>query len=254
METAYRVQLEVYEGPLELLYQLVEKEKIDIWDIPIARLTEQYLAYLDTLQELNIDVAAEFLVMAARLLYIKAKMLLPKPERAPGEEEEDPRLELAASLYEYKLFKEAAEMLARMAQERAGLFPRPQAFRPQAAKPYYPDPAGGATLADLVRAFQRVLERHKAAKPIPIPRVKVDVGEKVAELKALFARTRRIPFDKLFRQGATVAEVIATFLALLELVRQGIVAARQERPFAPILIEARGTAGEACEGGNHHAV
>ncbi|MFS8572881.1 MAG: segregation/condensation protein A, partial [Clostridia bacterium] len=82
MEPAYRVQLEVYEGPLELLYQLVEKEQIDIWDIPIARLTDQYLAYLDTLQQLNIDVAADFLVMAARLLYIKAKMLLPRPEAA----------------------------------------------------------------------------------------------------------------------------------------------------------------------------
>lgn len=240
METAYRVQLEVYEGPLELLYQLVEKEQIDIWDIPIARVTEQYLAYLDTLQQLNIDIAAEFLVMAARLLYIKAKMLLPRPRDASEDDpEEDPRLDLATSLFEYKLFREAAEELARMGAGRWELYPRPEVFRPR-QEAVYIDPAGGVSIADLARAFQKVLAAYKPPKPIPIPRIKVDVGERVAELRQLFARTRRIQFDKLFRGAASRPEVIATFLALLELMRQGVVTARQERPFAPIVIEARG--------------
>ncbi|MFO7318853.1 MAG: segregation/condensation protein A [Limnochordia bacterium] len=239
MEPAYRVQLEVYEGPLELLYQLVEKEQIDIWDIPIARLTDQYLAYLDTLQQLNIDVAAEFLVMAARLLYIKAKMLLPRPEAAGDEDEEDPRLDLATALFEYKLFKEAAEELARRGEGRWALFPRPEVFRPQAARVYYTDPTGGLTVADLARAFQKLLDGYKPPKPIPIPRAKVDVAQRVAELRRFFARRRKVRFDQLFRGAASRAEVIATFLALLELVRQRVVVARQERPFAPIVIETR---------------
>jgi len=256
VETAYRVQLEVYEGPLELLYQLVEKEQIDIWDIPIARLTEQYLAYLDTLQQLNIDVAAEFLVMAAKLLYIKAKMLLPKPENPAqeGEEEEDPRLDLATSLFEYKLFKLAAEELARLGQGREELFARPEAFRPRHAKVYYTDPAGGVTVADLARAFQKVLEGYKPPKPIPVPQKRVDVAERVAELRRLFVRVRRIRFEKLFRGAASLPDVIATFLALLELMRQGVVTARQEKPFAPIVIETRRSGDDREIGGSHHAV
>ena len=240
METAYRVQLEVYEGPLELLYQLVEKEQIDIWDIPIARVTEQYLAYLDTLQQLNVDVAAEFIVMAARLLHIKAKMLLPREnDEGADDEEQDPRLDLAASLYEYKLFKEAALELARMADGRWGLYPCPEVVRPPGGKVEYKDPIGGISIVDLARAFQRLLEGYKPSKAIPVPRVKVDVGVRMAELRALFAKKRRVRFERLFRKDASRPEVIATFLALLELMRQGVVTAKQERPFAPIVIEAK---------------
>ncbi len=238
MESGYRVQLEVYEGPLELLYQLVEKEQIDIWDIPIARVTEQYLAYLDTLEQLNIDIAAEFIVMAARLLYIKAKMLLPRPPSSPGEdEEEDPRLDLAMSLFEYKLFKEVAQELARMAEGRWGLYPRPDVFRPQNAKVIYKDPAGGMSVIDLARAFQKVLDGYQREKSVPVPRIKVDVGARMLELRRILVQRRRIRFQRLFPRSAARAEVIATFLAVLELMRQGVVTARQEKPFGTIIVE-----------------
>lgn len=256
MESSYRVQLDVYEGPLELLYQLVEKEQIDIWDIPIARVTEQYLAYLDTLEQLNIDIAAEFIVMAARLLHIKAKMLLPRPqEEASDDGAEDPRLDLAMSLYEYKLFKEAAAELARMADGRWGLFPRPDVFRPRNVKVHYKDPIGGIGVIELARAFQKLLEGHRPEKPVLVPRVKIDVGLRMAELRQLFGRRRRIRFDRLFQKSASRAEVIATFLALLELMRQGVVTAKQEEPFAAIVIEAKEDNDRPIEvGGSDHGI
>lgn len=239
VQSIYHVELEIYEGPLELLYRLVEQQKIDIWDIPIARITEQYLAYLETLKQLNIDIAAEFIVMAARLLHIKARMLLPKDPEQGDEEDEDPRLDLATSLFEYKLFKEAAHELARMAEGRWGLYPRPEAFRPKPGRIEYKDPAGGIGIADLARAFQRILEGYKPPKEIPVPRAKVDVAVRVAELRQFFARKKRVRFERLFHRSASRPEVIATFLALLELVRQGLVIARQEGPFAPIMVEVR---------------
>lgn len=238
MGQAYHVKLEVFEGPLDLLYHLVQEQQIDIWDIPIARITEQYLQYLDAMRELDIEVAGEFLVMAARLLYIKAKMLLPKPrEEKESEEESDPRLGLAAALQEYALFKEAARRLAELGEGREALLPRPPGCAPAKGAPVYEDPTGGVTVQQLAEAFRKVLEARRPPRPIPIPAVKVTVAEKVAVLRRFFTRRRQAVFTSLFSRRATRPEVVATFLALLELVRRRYLLARQEVPFGPILIE-----------------
>lgn len=247
MERGYQVRLDVFEGPLDLLCHLVEEEKIDIWEIPIARITEQYLAYLDAMRELDIEVAAEFVVMAARLLYIKARMLLPRAPAEEGEgEEEDPRLDLALLLYEYKLYREAARELAARAEERWALFGRPEVYAPRRSEVRYLDPVGNVTLKDLARAFQRILNAYHPPKPIPIPSVKVSVIEKIRTLRTFFAARRRVAFHALFEGVPSRPEVIATFLALLELVRQGVVRAVQPSPFGPIVIEAREDAKEGA--------
>lgn len=238
MDPVYHVKLEVFEGPLDLLYHLVEEEEIDIWDIPIARITEQYLAYLDAMRELNIEVAGEFLVMAARLLYIKAKMLLPETPNADGaEDEDDPRMDLAAALLEYKLFKEAAGRLGELGEGRWAFVGRPPEVAPQGIRPVFDDPAGGRGAVDLAKAFARVLSSLRPPKPIPLPRAFVSVAEKVSQLRQLFTRRRRVAFDSLFSRDAGRPEVIATFLALLELIRRGVLAARQDGLFGPITIE-----------------
>lgn len=247
LERGYRVQLDVFEGPLDLLCHLVEEEKIDIWEIPIARITEQYLAYLDAMRVLDIEVAAEFVVMAARLLYIKAQMLLPKPPGEEGADEaEDPRLDLALLLMEYKLFREASRDLAERAESRWALFGRPEVYAPKRSDVRYTDPVGNVTLKDLSKAFLRILSAYHPPKAIPIPSVKVSVSERVRTLRALFAVRRRVPFHALFEEAPSRPEVIATFLALLELVRQGVVRAEQPSPFGPIVIEAREDAKEGA--------
>lgn len=238
MDHVYHVKLEVFEGPLDLLYHLVQEQEIDIWDIPIARITEQYLQYLDAMRELDIEVAAEFLVMAARLVYIKAKMLLPDQREATEEEEGgDPRAGLAEALQEYALFKEAARRLSELGEGRDALLPRPHSFALPKGAPVYEDPTGGLTVEQLAEAFRKVLDSRKPPRPIPIPSVKVSVAEKVAALRRFFGLRRRALFTSLFPQRATRPEIVATFLALLELVRRRFVLARQEEPFGPIVIE-----------------
>lgn len=238
MTEAYQVKLEVFEGPLDLLYHLVQKEEIDIWDIPIARITQQYLQYLDAMRELDIEVAGEFLVMAARLLYIKARMLLPEVKESTDESEgDDPRLDLAAALLEYALFKEAAARLGERAEGRDALFPRPEVYAPKAQAPQYKDPTGGVSADALAKAMARVLAAMKPPGPVAAPSVKVSVAEKVSSLRRLFARRRSMSFDALFEGETSRPEVVATFLALLELIRRGYLLAKQERIFGPILIE-----------------
>lgn len=241
--TAYKVRLEVFEGPLDLLCHMVEEEKIDIWDIPIAQVTAQYLAYLDTMRQLDIDVASEFLVMAANLLRIKAQMLLPPRddgEEAEGEEGEDPRLELAVRLMEYKLFKEAAADLGERFDDRYGLFGRPSVYAAPTGPVTYTQPVGNVTVEDLAQAFQRVLEAEQTApRGVRLPRVKVSLPQRVAELRRRFRQVRRLPFDSLFDGQTTKVEKIVTFLAVLELVREGEVIARQDVSFGPITIESR---------------
>src|SRR5689334_5329865 len=156
METDYKVQLEVFEGPLDLLLYLIKKEEVDIYDVPIERITRQYLEYIDTFRMLDLDVAGEFVVMAANLIYIKSRSLLPVSQQPPDEEaeEEDPRWELVRQLLEYKKFKEAAEHLQTRAQVQENLFSRvPEA--PLAAE----RPLGEVSIFDLLNAFQTMLKR-----------------------------------------------------------------------------------------------
>jgi len=236
----YRVRLEVFEGPLHLLYHFVEKEEIDIWDIPIAKITEQYLAYLEEMRRLDIEIAGEFLVWAARLLQVKARMLLPEePEEEDVETEEELKLDLAAKLLEYKVYREVAAVLREKAEARWGIVARPAELAAEKKGYVYENPIGSATVEDLARAFRKVIESYRPPKEIPVPTTKVSVAEKINALRAYFARRRSASFSALVRGLRTKAEIVATFLALLELIRQRVVFARQDGAFGSIRIEAR---------------
>ncbi|BDG59965.1 segregation and condensation protein A [Caldinitratiruptor microaerophilus] len=231
------VRLENFEGPLDLLLYLIRKEEVSIHDIPIARIAEQYLAYIADLSDVEIDRAADFLVMAATLLDIKARMLLPRPPRPEGEagaedgEDEDPRAELARQLEAYQRFKELAAELRRREEAAGRSYPR--GWYPEA--PRGPAPLVGVSLADLVAAFRALLEERGAWREVP--RETVTLRDKLREILQRLGRSPAgVPFRSLFRPGAGRLEILVTFLALLELVRQQRARAVQERPFAEILI------------------
>ncbi|MDI6871308.1 MAG: segregation/condensation protein A [Bacillota bacterium] len=236
MSGVYRVELEVYSGPLDLLLQLVTREEVSIYDIPIARITDQYLTHLRALPELDVETAADFVVLAATLLALKARMLLPAPPPAGGEEpeggvEEDPRAELVRRLVVYRQYREVAAWLAeRLACANATYGPgAPSPLGPRA--PAIEPGCLSADLTALALAYQAVLATL-AAPPAEheIPPLPFTVGEKMSAILERLERRGCLPFEELFAPGASRSEVVITFLALLELVRLGRVRARQEQP------------------------
>ena len=219
-EDAPRIQLPEFEGPLDLLLFLIRKNRIDIHDIPIAPITRQYMEYLDLMRELNLDVAGEFMVMAATLIHIKSKMLVPlSPIEAPGaeEEQEDPREELVRRLLEFQRYKEAAGVLHQQAQIRAATW-----IRPDSAVPAF-DLAGQemleAGLFDLISAFKELLERRKTLLAHEIAAQGKSVEQRMDELMALIPAGESLEFLELFASQNTKGDMIVTFLALLELIR-----------------------------------
>lgn len=233
----YTVKLDVFEGPLDLLYHLIEKEEVDIYDIPIARIAEQYLEYLAQMQELNLDLAGEFLVMAATLLDIKARMLLPQEKDAAVLEEElpDPREELVAQLLEYKKFKSLSRLLWERLQENSRVFGRPPsvgAFQATGSAA-----ADGLLPANLWEAFQAVLARAEEEEPVvTVLREDLTVGKKITQLLERLAATPKISFQRLFDRMTSRLEIVVTFLSLLEMVRRGLVRITQRRAFSDIEI------------------
>jgi len=232
----YKIRLEVFEGPMALLMHLIEKNKLDIYDIPITTITEQYLAYLKTLNEFNIDIASEFLVMAATLLQIKSRMLLPRssPVQTEEEDEFDPRQELVDRLLEYRKFKQLSIALEDMALQRARFFTRlPQ---PLATKFLLPE---GLNLEHLLTAFAAVWESAVDDCAF-VTREEVSVQDKMHDIMHLLYKCNgRIEFrDTLIRTG-TRSEVIAAFLALLELIKLKRITIQQQQGFAPIYIVLR---------------
>lgn len=246
----YTVRLDSFEGPLDLLLQLIEKQEIDIHDIPIAQITEQYLAHLEEMRRLDLDVTSEFVVLAAQLIDIKARMLLPPdPQPGEGEEEEaDPREELVRRLLEYRQYKEAARYLAELAEAHGGRYPRLR----EAVEPLAGELRGleNVTLDDLVRAFAAVLESVRET-PVVVRPEQVTVAERMEAILQLLAATDGpVTFRACFSGQATRMEIVVTFLALLELIRQGKVRVRQERAFGEIVLypgEGGGTAGGSAE-------
>lgn len=227
----YRVRLDVFEGPLDLLLHLIKKNEMDITDIPISTITEQYLQYLDVLRELRLDVAGEFLVMAATLMLIKSRMLLPKDEEQ-DDDEGDPRQELVQQLLEYQRYREAALALAERPFLNRDVFARPREAEP----PLGPQPLK-VELWDLVEALRALLARRT---PEPVHTVELEPVSLRACAGRLLTRLRtyrRLNFDALFAEDASRLEVIATFLVLLELIRLGVLAAVQEHWRAPIEVE-----------------
>lgn len=229
----YKIRLEVFEGPLDLLLYLIKQEELDIADIPITRITEQYLEYLNLMEILDLEVAGEFLVMAATLMQIKSKMLLPPDPEAPAEEA-DPRAELVRRLLEYKSFKEASSRLRLMEEHRSGLFVR-TGVRPEGADEGSL-PLEGLTIFDLLAALGRALKAVPEASEHSVERDEYTVAEKIESLRQLVRREGTVRFSRLFFGARNRYEVITTFLALLELVRLRVVRAAQSGHFADIEI------------------
>jgi segregation and condensation protein A len=227
-----RFRLEIFEGPLDLLLHLIKKNEVDVHDIPIATITDQYLAYLDLFEQFHLDLAGEYLVMAATLMHIKSRMLLP-PAEGDEEEEEDPRADLVQQLEEYQRFRDAARQLGDRDVLDRDVFRRsPQAPDDDAAREL--PPLRQLELADLVDALREVLKR------LPEDAAHEIVGERIAiadRIPVILERLRLgdVEFTTLL-EGGSRREVISTFLALLELVRIRAVRALQSERFGPILL------------------
>jgi segregation and condensation protein A len=235
-EDAPRIQLPLFEGPLDLLLYLIKREKIDIHDIPIAPITRQYMEYLDLMRELSLDVAGEFMVMAATLIHIKSKMLVPiEPTEAKGEEEQaDPREGLVRRLLEFQRYKDAAGVLHQQAQIRAAQWTRPDTVLPRF------DDAGEemleAGLYDLVAAFKDLLDRRKTLLAHEVESEGPPVEQRMDELLAMIREGESLEFLELFASLETKPEMITTFLALLELIRLKRVRVYQRGMFGPIRV------------------
>lgn len=230
METLPQVQVDAYEGPLDLLLELIRKQEIDIFDIPIARITQQYLDHLHRMEQLNVNLAGEFILLAATLIQIKSKMLLPPDPTAPSEEQFDPRTDLVARLLEHEKYKSAAQMLQQKQVLEQATWSHPDAS--------FTDEPGElvVTLWDLTKVFRELLERP----PEPTLELKpeeITVGQMMEEIRQVLRQTDQpIPLLDLCRRHPTRRGLIVLFLALLELVRLEAVVALQHESFGPIYL------------------
>lgn len=240
-ELPLNVKLEIFEGPLDLLLHLIKKNEINIYDIPIALITQQYLEYLEMMKNLNLDIAGEFLLMAATLLHIKSKMLLPPGEEEEGEKEEeevgeDPRAELVRRLLEYQRYKEAASELARRDLLDREVFTRKFLTAELLSSPEEEIGSGELTLFELIEALKKVIQR---VSPEEFQEISVDnfsLKEKIQQIMELVWKEKSLSFTQLFPAEAPKREIIFTFLALLELLRLRLIKAHQAEPFGPIRI------------------
>jgi segregation and condensation protein A len=243
---AYAVKLEQFEGPLDLLLHLIKKNEVNIYDIPIALITGQYLEAIELMQELNLDVAGEFVVMAATLIHIKSRMLLPRPETAAGVEgeEEDPRDALVRRLLEHQKFKAAASLLHEREQWRAAQWLRPDGRVAEIAGEEL-EPELEVDLFSLITAFQAVLQRAKLRPKVVLPPEQISVEERIDQLLARLSETQACGFEELFGDVADRAGMIVTFIALLEMIRLKLVRVFQAGTFGPIRVYKRARPADA---------
>lgn len=245
------VKLEIFEGPLDLLLHLIKKNEVSITDIPIATITEQYLATLEVMQSLSLDVAGEFLVMAATLVHIKSRTLLPpEEEEVEDDEEGDPKEELVRRLLEYQRFKEAAQSLESQEILRRDVFTRPSEA-PEAAEAVEFE---RLSLFDLISALRHVLEQLPEERIHEVVLERVSMREKMSLLLDDLHRKGKVVFQSMFEAATSRMEVVVTFLAMLELIKIRAVRVWQEERLGPILIEMAAPLGEiddrlAGEGG-----
>lgn len=237
METDYKVKLEIFEGPLDLLLYLIKQDEIDIYEISLERITSQYLEYLQAFKELNIDIAGEFIVMAANLIYLKSRSLLPVDQQPPDEDasEDDPRWDLIRQLIEYKKFKEAASLLQTRQLEQERMFARSgTSLEVIAAAPL---PLGEVGIFQLINAFQTVLKRVEAREDLrEIFGEHFTVSDKIDSILQRVAAGLPLKFSELFAKMASRVEIVVTFLALLELIRLKQILVTQANPFDEIEI------------------
>ena len=229
---SYRVRLEMFEGPLDLLLYLIQVNEIDIYDIPIAKITQEYLGCLAGMEDLDLEIAGEFLVLAATLIHIKSKMLIPAQESVvEGGSADDPRQELVERLLEYRRFKEAAMKFEELEAEQSLLYVRP-------ADPAVPIAEGPleVSLPALLRAFTAIMQRAPEARVVEITPDTINVGERMVAVLDRLTLQSPVSFLALFDGVTTRALLVATFLGLLELLRRGLVRARQSDPESEITI------------------
>lgn len=248
---AFRVALPNFEGPLDLLLHLIKEHRLDIFDIPLALITEKYLEHLERMREINLDIAGEFLVMAATLAHLKSRMLLPRqdtPEQATDavtelqqEEAGDPRAELVRRLLEYQKYKDAAEQLAMQDILERDVFPRRV---PVEAVPIPEEEVGlqEFSVLKLIEALDRVLERLAPKLQHEVVREKVSITEAIRKIAERLKGQESCSFESLFDEQRTRQEVVITFLAILEMVKRRLLKVRQEAPLADILLMPNGDA------------
>ncbi len=238
-ETGYSIKLPLFEGPLDLLLHLIRENKIDIYDIPISVITRQYIEYLDLMKELNLEIAGEFIVMAATLIQIKTRMLLPVDEDLPPEDREDPRIELVERLIEYQAFRNMAFDLKDRQERWSDYFWRDPSLpetEETESQPYLFD----ANIFDLIAALKKLLD---TAPPeiVAITRETLTVKDRMNLITERLEGEKTLRFEDIFEDNHTPAQFIVTFLALLELLRLGVVRVYQENLFDQIWILRRET-------------
>ncbi len=234
--TDYAIKLDIFEGPLDLLLYLIKKNEIDIYNIPVALITEQYLQYLKMIKSLNLDLAGEYLVMAATLIHIKSRMLLPEPEE-PEEEEEDPRAELVRQLLEYQAFKEAAANLSSRPILDRDVFTR-AAFLPEEIEKLPPgeEELIEVSIFELIEAFHRLVTRIDKKELLEIDLEKMSVTDIINDILERLSNEKNMTFEELLGERKERWRIIYTFLALLELIKLKMVKAYQTSAFGVIRI------------------
>ena len=241
-----RVENVNFEGPLDLLLDLIKRNEVNVYDIPIALITSQYLDTINLMQELDLDIAGEFLVMAATLIHIKSKMLLPRPETAAqvDGDEEDPRDVLVRRLLEHQTFKAAAELLHEREQLRAAQWQRPDERVANIAGDDY-EPELEVDLFGLLAAFQAVVQRSKTRPTMVLPAEQIPIEVRIDQLLARLSEHEACGFEDLFADVADKAGLIVTFLALLEMIRLKLVRVFQSGSFGPIRVYKRARPADA---------
>jgi len=233
----YKIRLDIFEGPLDLLLYLVKKDHLNIYDIPIAKVTQQYLEYINFMQLLDLNIVGEFLVMAATLMQIKSKMLLPAEESAEAEPEEDPRAELVKRLLEYEKFKQVAENLREKEISQQDVFKRPKIEMPAVDKEqekgevYFE-----ASIFDLINAFSQALKDVPREVFYEVVKDQFTVEQKVHEILHLLLVQSELKLSGLFSKTKSKLEIIVIFLAILELAKMKEIVSRQDEQFEDIVI------------------
>lgn len=240
MIESYQVKIDGFEGPLDLLLHLIKQYEIDIYDIPVALITTQYLEYIETMQKLDLNVASEFLVMAATLLAIKSEMLLPNQEITDEDdyEEDDPRAELVARLIEYRKYKDAAEQLKEIEGEEKESFTRSPEMIKETEKIKPPIKENTASIYDMLEAMQAVFNRKKWSQPMTttIEKIEIPIQQRMEEvLEIVELSDNGVPFETLFPYYSK-SHIIVTFMAMLELMKQKLIYCEQERTFDQLIL------------------
>ena len=234
----YEVLLDEFEGPLDLLLHLIKESKVDIWDISIEDVTKQYLDYIHKMEELNLNIASEYLVMASELIEIKSKMLLPRIKDEDDEEEElDPREALVKKLIEYEQYKKVTEDFKKLEQIRSEIYTK----TPESLKDYVDKNTQvvvDVTLDDMLEAFQKFLERKKFSEPLQtsVTKREISVEERTASIRGILSKRKKVDFTELF-DVFTKEYIVVTFLAILEMAKKQELRITQEKTFSSIQVE-----------------